>query len=76
MICLMSIQAFGFCYTLAGSYMALLVLGSAEPFARAYEESCVAFVDGKEIILPYNQASQHREFYGCGNAFSVIGKYE
>lgn len=54
--------------------MALLVLG--EPFARPFEEFCVALVDGKEIILPYNQASQHREFYGCGNAFSVIGKYE
>lgn len=74
MLCLMSIQAFGLCYTLAGSYMALLII--SEPFAKAYEESCVALVDGKEVILLYNQASQHREFYGCGNAFSVIGKYE
>lgn len=68
MICLLSPYAFVLCYQLSAVY------GIA--FYVRDQSTCIEVIDGQERIRLKSMIDMdNHEFYGCGHAEQVIGKY-
>lgn len=69
MICLLSPYAFVLCYQLNAAYGIALYVRN--------QSTCIELVDDKEHIRLRSMIdTDNNEFYACGHAFRVIGKYK
>ena len=68
MICLISPYAFVLCYQITAAYGIGLYVRD--------RSTCIEVINDKEHIHPrFMIDDENHEFYACGHAYDVIGKY-